>query len=345
MRTLAGQVSHLALERIAQALHAERCTDPQDLRVGRALRAVGGITGVLESCGDQIVTRHRDDPRTSPYLDELRAELWRQLPTLRALVQGSLQRIFGTSASPPEGTTSVPTRSALPPGFHPEVLLSPPAMQWVGYADAIKLGPEQCEIIDFKTGSEDPSHHEQVRIYALLWARDSVVNPHARLATHLTLVYPGMLRAVDVPDAAALDLLESDLAARAEGVLRELATTPPPAFVSAETCRFCDVKHLCADYWEDSSRPLLAAGDPGTQRAVEIQILQQKAVRSWRVAVVHDPWIPQGTEALLVGIAHPAFLPSARLRLIDCRVADQAGDDPLLIQRVPTTEIFVLDED
>jgi hypothetical protein len=344
-RTIAGQVTHLALQRIADSLREAGCVGPQDSRVPVALRGLGGISGVLEGCRDDVLKTLDGNRRAEPYAEVLRDDLARRIPGLRQQVQGSLQRIFGSS-EPPRGTSQpdgIRRDGALSYGFHTEVKLAPSDIPWIGWADAIKLGPGQCEIIDFKTGQEDESHWDQLRLYALLWARDSRLNPTGRLATHLTLVYPGSSRPVEVPTEADLTVLESELIAVGARVGATLQEVPPLPFVATDSCRFCDVKHLCAEYWQPSSRPKLREESPAVVRSVELDVGERRGARSWSVSVIFDPFIEAGAEAILIGSPHVSVRRGSRLRIIDCRV-EIADQDVPLIHIGPTTELFVLEE-
>ena len=343
-RTIAGQVTHLALERIADCLREAGCVGPQDSRVPVALGGLGGISGVLEACREDVLGGLDGNPRAGPYAEVLRDDLARRLPALRQQVQGALQRIFGSSE--PLGASQadrVRRGGALPEGFHTEVKLAPDDIHWIGWADAIKLGPGHCEIIDYKTGQVDEAHRDQLRLYALLWARDSRLNPTGRLATHLTIVYPSSSQSVEVPAAADLSAMEADLGTVGARVRAALQMVPPPPSVATDSCRFCDVKHMCPEYWEPASRPKLREEPPAVVRSVELDVDERRGVRSWSVSVIFDPFLEAGADAVLVGIPHVSIQRGCRIRVIDCRVELVDQDHPL-IHITPTTEVFVLEE-
>jgi hypothetical protein len=344
-RTIAGQVTHLALQKIADCLREAGCVGPQDSGVPAALRELGGISRVLETCRDDVLGTLVGNPRAEPYADVLRDDLARRLPTLRQQVQGTLQRIFGSSEPPPGAGQGdrTPSGGALSDGFYTEVRLAPNDLPWIGWADAIKLGPGHCEIIDYKTGVVEEMHREQLRLYALLWARDSTLNPSGRLATHLTIVYPSESQSVDAPTEADLAAMEASLEGLGARVTTALRTVPPPPSVATDSCRFCDVKHMCPEYWEPESRPKLREEPPAVVRSLELAVADRRGVRSWSVNVMFDPFIEAGADAILVGSPHINVRPGTRLRVIDCRV-EAADQDIPLIHIGPTTEVFVLEE-
>src|SRR5205823_6764255 len=137
----------------------------------------------------------------------------RAIPDLRQIVQLALNGMLSVGGAPATSfrSSDPAARGPLGLGYHSEVKLAPKKMAWVGFADAIRLSHDSCEIIDYKTGAESPAHLDQLRIYALLWARDDVVNPNARLATSLAIVYPGSTHLVPPPDERDLDNLEAAL--------------------------------------------------------------------------------------------------------------------------------------
>jgi hypothetical protein len=231
----------------------------------------------------------------------------------------------------------------LDPGFHPEVKLAPAGLPWVGRADAIKLGSDHCEIIDYKTGGEDLAHSEQLLLYALLWARDGRLNPSGRLATHLTIVYPGISQSVRAPDADALAQMEIDLRERADSITEELRRLPPRALVSADECRFCDVKHLCADYWDSAGSGRLTELAPPSIRSLELHVGARLGPRSWAAHVTFDPWMDSGSKVVIVGSPVVELRAGSRLRVIDARV-DSRGEETARIFLTSGTEVFALED-
>ena len=339
--TLLGQVSHMALQAITDSLQAVGCMGPQDPGVVLALKGLGGISRVVERQGEDLLDQLATNPRAEPIMDRLRLDLHRGLPAIRQVVQGSLQRIFGISETP-NGREKHPSgmgRQPLQSGFHSEVMLAPAALPWVGWADAIKLSSEACEILDYKTGGEDPRHVEQLRIYALLWARDEQLNPHGRLATHLTIVYSGTTRPVEIPDTAALTNLERELRSRESAVKRTLTTEPPPASVSADNCRYCAVKHLCHDHWTQDARQFLQDGE-ASLRSLQIEIIKAVGIRSWEAVVEVDPYLEAGRQVLVLTHKPMSLQKGMKLRLIDARV--DSAEEPALVHLFSTSELYVL---
>jgi hypothetical protein len=111
--------------------------------------------------------------------------------------------------------------------------------------------------------------------------------------------------------------------------------------VAADTCRFCDVKQLCSEYWESGGRARLAEGEPPPVRALEIEVGARLGQRSWSARITSDPWLESGSEAILIGSATVEFPQGSRLRVIDCRVESPA-QEPSHVYLVPSTEVFWL---
>lgn len=345
--SLAGEVAHLTLRRAAEALHRAGCISPEDPSVVSALRDLGGLSAVLESCAEDVIGRLAANPRAAHRITQFQVDLVRRLPELRQVVQGTLQRMFGVTVSPASADQPSPLaegakRSALGLGFHAEVELAPAGLDWVGVADAIKVGPQTCEIIDYKTGEEDPGHSEQLRIYALLWARDGKINPEARLATDLTVAYPGTARIVPAPSGSELDELETELRRRADSARAALQHQPPAAEVSAANCRFCDVKQLCGEYWTPEGQESISDDAALSPRCLQVEILEPLGVRAWRVAVDVDPLLEPGTLALLVAQEAMSWERGARVRLLDVHLEEPAEDRLHVIHLGPSAEAYLV---
>ncbi len=346
--TLAGEVAHLALQKIAMALQAAGCVGPDDPAVVAALRGLGGLSAVLESCAVEVMGAAASNPRVAHRMEHLRSDLIRRLPELRHVVQGALQRIFGVT--PPivpihrwetrsaEGSK----REALQPGFHAEVELAPRQLPWVGWADVIKLTAESCEIIDYKTGVEEPAHFEQLRIYALLWLRDEELNPERRPATNLTVVYPGTTYTVAPPSPSEIKDLEDELERRADTGRAALLGRPPRASVGADACRFCDVKHLCDDYWTPLGQQLVREASLPAVRSVQVEVLEPRGAHSWTVVVDLDPYLAAGTRALLTAQEMLSLKEGHSIRLVDAWIPDQTEDGLPAIRLGSNSEIYRL---
>lgn len=346
--TLAGEVAHLALQKIATALQTAGCMGPDDPAVVAALRGLGGLSAVLESCTGEVMGDAATNPRAAHRMEHLRSDLMRRLPELRHIVQGALQRIFGVTPSMvpidrwEKGSGQGSKREALQPGFHAEVELAPHQLSWVGWADVIKLTAESCEIIDYKTGAKDPAHFEQLRIYALLWLRDEELNPEALPATNLTVVYPGTIYTVPPPSPSEIKDLESELKRRADAGRAALRGRPPRASVGADACRFCNVKHLCDDYWTPRGQQLVREASWPAVRSVQVEVLQPRGARSWLVVVHLDPYLAAGTRALLTAQEMLSLQEGHSIRLVDAWIQDRTEDGLPAIRLGSNSEIYRL---
>src|SRR5262249_34384015 len=158
-----------------------------------------------------------DNPRTASMTDVALRSLRSRIPEMRAEAQILLRRIrlhgdVGTSGiqSAQKGRSRMP----LGPGVYAELELRVPRIGWRGITDLLILSDDSCEIVDFKIGAPDEEHRFQLRVYALLWSRDSELNPTGRLVDKLTLSYSGGDVRIDPPTSADLDALENELVRR-----------------------------------------------------------------------------------------------------------------------------------
>lgn len=335
--TLAGHVVHVALERVVRAAGQARDSlagdpgdaDPMALMV-TALRALGGISAVLDAVFRETVTEWESNPRLSPRAKEFANELQRQLPSLRLRVQhflnhvdlGRLRAAGRTTCGSEGGSREQRVPLPLAPGLHAEVPLVNEALGWYGKADLLRVGAEAGaaggdEIIDFKTGLPKPEHAFQLRIYALLWARESRRNPTGRRARKLTVLYGG--GPVDVPAPTTdqeLDNVAQEIVARTAEARSLTEQHPPPARPSREACEWCDVRQMCPAFWAPATRASIApASAPSRQQAdVGVQIVQRQGTWSW-VAIVREVGalsdeIVVGTRVLMRARPHDEHLAS-----------------------------------
>ena len=255
MAGLLGSVVHLATETIVKALVQSGCRSLDDPAVTDTMRRLGGYTSVIDSCTTQVLEPYETNPRVEHSLSLVRTSLRTRVPDIRSQVHILLRRVrFPSTSAAYSGGDAARTAGrewqALSTGIHPEVEMRAPEMGWRGRADLVVISDSHCEIIDFKTGKRGDAHAFQMCVYALLWYRDSALNPKSTLANRLTLSYLDGDVSVTAPTHDELSTLESELRDRTRTALDALDECPPRARPSLEVCRYCDVRHLCEDYWD-----------------------------------------------------------------------------------------------
>ena len=97
-------------------------------------------------------------------------------------------------------------------------------------------------------------HQDQLELYALLWDLDRDANPDRLPVTGLTAAYPGRDVTFPAPDQPGLRAIEDKVTASISSADAEIAAEVPRAVPSPENCGYCDVRHLCSDYWA-AARP------------------------------------------------------------------------------------------
>ena len=118
------------------------------------------------------------------------------------------------------------------------------ALSFMGVIDLLEVTEDGAEIADFKSGSPDPTHEEQVRCYSAAWRYDATRNPEGRPATRLRIAYPS--GSIEIaPDGIDDDGTRNALRARLSVATEALEHETPDARPTPENCGFCSVRHLC----------------------------------------------------------------------------------------------------
>ena len=374
--TIAGQVVHVTLERIVEAVGAAReaqsgdeaMGDPMILVVG-ALRALGGISAVLEGVIRETVDSWESNPRLQPRAKELASDLQRQLSVLRPRVQHFLNSVDLARIRPGRRDGGVSSRSDVPdnsarplaPGLYAEVPLVNDELGWYGKADLLRVSAsaaadDDSEIVDFKTGLPKPDHALQLRIYALLWAREKRRNPTGRRVRKLTVLYGSGPAEVPAPATdAELESVAHELAERTARVRAAIQQHPPVARPSREACEWCDVRQMCPAYWAPATRGLIARSQdpPRHQVDVSVQILQKQGAWSWIARVQEVGALSEdvsiGARVLLRARPYDVHFASlmgagARLRIVAAQLvpaSEESGGLPVL-SLTRSTEAFTV---
>jgi hypothetical protein len=329
---LLGDIIHGALERIVGALAAAGCESTTSADAVAVLRALGGYTSVLRDVLDTRLGALTDNPRVAHRLGTFARQLQQRLPEMRQRTQSTLSRtelVGGTTVGHTPGGSS---GGKLPDGSYPEFELRASALGWAGRADLVTLFGSSIHILDYKTGAPDQHHPDQVRTYALLWARRDGADPERPYATRLTLSYATHDEGVPVPSTDELAMLQKDLMDRTEAIKADLASPEPVARPAAELCRYCPVRHMCEAYWLTVSQHL-----PDGFIDVELRIVRRNGPRSWLAEVAVT-----GSEAL-VRVAEDVELEAGmRLRALGAYASRDEDDRLVAISLTSTTEIFPL---
>jgi hypothetical protein len=288
---LAGDIIHHALELVIKAMASRGCETANAPCAVQAMQELGGYTAVVSAAADRRLAALEGNPRIQDRIATLRQALHQRRPDMRRRVQA----VIAMTEMLPIDSTDVSTveapdaRLPLANGSHTEVELRAADIRWIGRADLLTVLPEGCEITDYKTGSPDDDHVEQLETYALLWSRDSDLNPSARPASRLVLRYPSGDQVVAIPGESRLGSIETDLADRTKAAVSELGKRPPPARPAVETCKGCPVRQLCSEYWMFLDRSGEGIDRQGEAQFgdIEVQIKQRHGPRSWQIQVAH----------------------------------------------------------
>lgn len=259
MAALFGDVVHATLEAVVAALVAAGCPSTGDAQAVGVLRGLGGFTAVVEQALAARLSRLVGNPRLSAARSQAyRRTLTDKLPDARLRVQTilsgtELPPMAQTALTGPRHNDGGPRPSSRPAvglGAHPEVELIAENLRLRGRVDLLTVGPDNIQITDYKTGDDDPSHLSQMLTYALLWDLDHQANPTRRAATELSIEYPAHRVSIPAPAANQLRVNEAEIAGRIAAADAEVAKPLPEARPGPETCRFCQVRQLCDDYWQ-----------------------------------------------------------------------------------------------
>lgn len=346
---LSGTVVHLALEVITRALIKAGCPSRQDPAALRVMKELGGYTKVVNDCIDRALTRLANNPRAQRVLEYAARSLRAQMPELRTRAQTILCRLRLPLLQVRSAEGGAPRRRGpLTAGMFSELNLRAAQLGWKGKADLLVLSPDACEITDFKTGAPDEEHQFQIRVYALLWSRDADLNPGRRRADRLVLAYPEGDAEIAPPTDTELDQLERDLSSRTAAALAALSASPPAARAHPQRCPYCDVRHLCTDYWTDDTQHLMAtaSGDRAIGDAT-LAITGRHGPSSWDGVVLSSAVAKHGQRVLLrTDERSPALTPRQVVRILSARYTAASEDldpEPVLIFTLgAASEIFLV---
>ena len=346
LNTLAGTVVHFTLETITKSLVRAECPSLQDALAIQVLKDLGGYTKLVNDHIDLALERLANNPRARSRLKYVARSLRQRVPNLRVRVQTMLSGLHlpQVTGSHSQRPASKP-RGPLTVGVFPEIELRARQMGWKGKADLLILTEGRCEITDFKTGAPDECHRFQIGVYALLWSRDTELNPGRRLANRLILRYTSGDVEVPAPTASELDALEHSLIARRDAVGQAVSQLLPEARPNPDNCRYCGVRQLCNEYWtSDTQRQMAEQADDRRFADVEVTITGRHGPSSWDARVELSHSAPPETSAVLRTTEDTEFSAGKRVRILDAAVTVDDEDDtkPVVITLGKFSETYLV---
>lgn len=337
-----GDVVHGSLEIIVKALVKAGCLSTRSADAVSVLRELGGYTAVAQGVLDKLLAKLDGNPRISrERREQVNRLLGDWVPEAREQIQTYLNRM---ELRPRPGGSTVSGSAALgqpdkrypaTEGDHPERELIADDLRLKGRVDLLSVDGDGAAITDFKTGAEDPSHHNQLRLYALLWSEDDEVNPGDLAVTALVAAYPSHDVEFAAPSPTELAELRGDVVGRINradaAVLEEL-----PLAVIGEHCVTCNVRGLCDAYWR--------GGPPNTSDVADGEwydlhgtVVREHGVKSWMLRETGS-----GRE-LLVRTPSPSFsLPTDQdIRILGAkRTIDPDEEEALIASVTSVSEVL-----
>jgi PD-(D/E)XK nuclease superfamily len=232
-----------------------------------------------------------------------------------------------------------PRSGPLGEGSYHELRLRAEALDFVGIIDLLQIAQGCCTIWEFKTGLPDDRHTDQLRTYALLWTEDKHRNPNQIPVQRLVLSYGQDMSELAPPDGNKLVALRTQLQERVLGATASLRSDPPIARPSPDHCKFCNVRHMCAEYW--ATLPTWNGDDRQGWIDVEVRVGTVRGPRSWDANLIVATGPEQGTPVVLIMANGSPLWPlneGMQVRLLNVR--QDVVDGVALIAISALSEIF-----
>lgn len=293
-KALAGQVIHAVVGQVSLAIADAGCSHVRDPTAIEVLRKMGGFSLLLRTAIDGIIERQRTNPRVQDTLELLRNDLLQEMPGMRQQIQQHLQHIILIGRR----SVSFGGGGPLGEGSYHELRLHAELLDFVGIIDLLQIAQGHCTIWEFKTGLPDDRHLEQLRTYALLWTEDKHRNPNQMPIRRLVLSYGQNVNELAPPDANGLAALRTQLHDRIRNAIASVSSEPPVARPSTDNCKFCGVRHLCAEYW--AALPTWQEDDRQGWIDLEVRVGAVRGPRSWDAHVIVGGGNDKGTPVVLI---------------------------------------------
>ena len=326
---LTGRVIHRSAESIIRSLTSAGCTGLEEPTSAVVLRGLGGISCVVDSHLEAELNDLQTNPRAARMSDSLKRYLTEHVPSMRTAVQQLLRSVERISPRRHRSFAGTAQPSRLSPGTYPEQVVEDEALSFMGVIDLLEVTEDGAEIADFKSGSPDPTHEEQVRCYSAAWRYDATRNPEGRPATRLRIAYPS--GSIEIaPDGIDDDGTRNALRARLSVATEALEHETPDARPTPENCGFCSVRHLCDEYWESGTNEATAA-------TVDVELV----VKDLRTASSATVLLPRVSSSVTMLGSFDGVGPGDRLRALELYKSVDEDTGEVRLRVGPQSELFV----
>lgn len=331
-----GIIVHTAAALIIKEMMNDGVASAKEAKAMGTLRRLGGYSAILSGILEGMLKEEADNPRFQQFAAPFARLLLSKIPRMRESLQEllrdqswTLRASNGSSMNSGVTSSGETIRRPLKDGTYFEVELRDVGIKWKGRLDIITISDKNCAISDLKTGSPSEEHVEQLLVYSVLWNGDRERNPNCLPIERMNLCYGGNSIAVIVPPDARVSELRKELHERTVKVTSELGQDPVIAMPSSETCRFCQVKLLCNDYWYSS-----ACGQIEQYRDLVLKLISPHGDSLWSVQVVSPTGSSQEEVVFKRSQNETPFWqslePGMQVRLTDVLYTVREDDKPLV---------------
>jgi CRISPR/Cas system-associated exonuclease Cas4 (RecB family) len=324
-------------------------------RVSQVLRNLGGFTLLIGNTIEAVLRQYSENPRALPTLKKIHEQLHAEIPELRLKSQELLARVnfdrYENLGISENLLSSERARYPLSSGIYSELEIKSADLGWHGFVDLLTISSDVCEIRDLKAGKEKEEHIFQLLTYALLWLKDCELNPLRRPATRLIISY--LKNDIEIPAPGQVDYpaIEDSIKKRTTSALMSIRSMPPKANVGVDNCSFCQVRHLCNDYWDAQQKNAPKLPIDRQSQFIDMQaiMISQRGPSSWD-AKAESCWFAfNGKPSLILDqtISLRTIRQGDRVRFLNLHAAE-AGDEadsatqPLRVNFGNYSEFFIL---
>lgn len=355
LAALRGTIVHNVISLIAEGFTLRSAGENPGPRVSQVLRNLGGFTLLIGNTIEAVLRQYSNNPRALPILKKIHEQLHAEIPELRLKSQELLARInfdrYENLGISENLLSSERARYPLSSGIYSELEIKSADLGWHGFVDLLTLSSDVCEIRDFKAGKEKGEHVFQLLTYALLWLKDCALNPLRRPVTRLIISY--LKNDIEIPTPGQVDYsaIEASIKERTTRALMSIKSMPPKANAGVDNCSFCQVRHLCNEYWDAQQKntPIFPIDKQSQFIDMQAIMISQRGPSSWDAKAESCWFALNGKPSLILDqtTSLRTIRQGDRVRFLNLHATD-AGDkaesatQPLRVNFGNYSEYFIL---
>jgi len=271
-----GSVVHNCLNDILKYFKNKNCFDFDNHKIKQLLISKGGLTSIVKENVEKLIFTYKNNPRFCYILEEFKPNISKYNDDIIHKLNVLFAKIKSNSKHEKIERNDKDKLFQLKSNIYTELVINNPEYKLKGVLDYVIVNDKGCIIIDFKTGEKNDNHLEQLKFYNMLWQYDIVYNKRKIPVKELKLLYSKDSLVIRGLNNEEIIELKNSYLNKINSINNNITDNNFPTILEEKKCAYCDVRHLCDEYWKNKKKTKYLEFTKSKYQDIEYRIIDQK---------------------------------------------------------------------